>query len=70
MKVKLISSIAWEGQHKEAGTALDVSDADGYWLISRGRATAYTEANQIDSDKRADSGAATTRAPKKKAAKK
>lgn len=65
MKVKLTSSIAWKGEHQEAGSALDVSDADGHWLISRGRAVAWTEANQIDADNRA----AKPKATRKKAAK-
>lgn len=67
MKVKLVSSIAWEGQHKEAGTALEVSDADGYWLISRGRAVAWTEAGAVDSTTSAAKPKLETR---KKAAKK
>ena len=66
MKVKLLSSIAWGGEHKEAGTVLDISDADGYWLVSRGRAVAWTEANQIDADKRESKPKATR---KKSAAK-
>jgi len=59
MKVKLVSSIAWNGEHQEAGKALEVSDADGYWLISRGRAVAWTEANQVDADTRAEKPKAT-----------
>ena len=66
MKVRLLSSIAWAGEHQEAGRALEVSDADAHWLISRGRAVAWTEANQIDADKR-ESKPKTTR--KKPAAK-
>lgn len=65
MKVKLVASIAWDGEHKEAGSALDLSDADGHWLISRGRAVAWTEANEVDADNRA----AKPKATRKKAAK-
>lgn len=65
MKIKLLSSIAWEGEHQEAGRALEVSDVDGHWLISRGRAVAWTEANEVDADKRA----AKPKATRKKAAK-
>lgn len=65
MKVKLVSSIAWKGEHQEAGTALEVSDADGYWLISRGRAVAWTEANRVDSNTKAEKPQTT----RKKAAK-
>lgn len=65
MKVKLVSSIAWKGEHQEAGRPLEVSDADGAWLISRGRAVAWTEANEVDADNRA----AKPKATRKKAAK-
>ena len=65
MKVKLVSSIAWNGEHQEAGKPLEVSDADGAWLISRGRAVAWTEANEVDADTRA----AKPKATRKKAAK-
>lgn len=53
MKVKLVSSIAWEGQHQEEGRVLDLEDADAHWLINRGRAIEWKESNQIDSDKKA-----------------
>lgn len=54
MKVKLVSSICWNRQHQEAGTALEVSDSDAHWLISRGRAVVWTEANQVDANTRED----------------
>ena len=65
MKVKLVTSIAWEGQHREAGKPLEVSDEDGAWLIGRGRAVPWTDAGTTDSDKRAAKPKATRKKAKK-----
>ena len=65
MKGALVSSIPCKGEHPVAGTTQEVSDADGHWLISRGRAVAWTEANQVDADTRA----AKPKATRKKVAK-
>ena len=65
MKVKLVTSLAWEGEHKEAGKPLEVSDVDAAWLISRGRAVPWADANEVDADKRAAKPKATRKKEKK-----
>jgi len=49
MKIKLRSSILWEGQHHDSGSILEVSSTAAYNLISRGRAVKFTETEIRDS---------------------
>lgn len=50
MKIKLRSSILWEGQHHDSGSILEVSSTAAYNLISRGRAVKFTEADVKSSE--------------------
>lgn len=43
MKVKLTSSILWNGEHKEPGAVLDVTESDAYNLVGRQRAVFHVE---------------------------
>ena len=43
MKIELLSSILWDGNHRNAGEVIDVSETDAYGLIGRGRAKPYDE---------------------------
>lgn len=48
MKIKLLASVAIGGAHQEAGSVLDLKDADAQNLIGRGRAVPYTDAPAIE----------------------
>ena len=41
MKVELLSSILWDGNHRDAGEVLDISETEAWGLIGRGRAKPY-----------------------------
>lgn len=51
MRIKVTSSLRWDGLHRSAGDVFEVNDADGAWLIARGRAVEYTEPDEIDSNR-------------------
>lgn len=51
MKIKLLSSVLWGGEHREAGDVIEVSDHDGRWLVNRGRAIEYSEPPAIDANR-------------------
>lgn len=51
MKITLLSSILWGGDHREAGDVLDLAEIDAQSLIARGRAKVYTEPQQIDTNR-------------------
>jgi hypothetical protein len=70
MKVKITNSVVWGGAHQEKGAILEVNAADGYWLISRGRAVAVDESAPKAENRTIEKAELSTRAPKKKPAKK
>lgn len=43
MKVQLLSSILWNGQHQERGSVLEITYIEAMNLIDRGRAKPYAE---------------------------
>lgn len=43
MKVTLKSPILWDGQHRDAGSVLDIAEIQAYNLIGRDRAVPYVE---------------------------
>lgn len=48
MKVELRGNIQWDGQHREAGEVLDLSDFDAASLIARGRAKKYEPRVEVE----------------------
>lgn len=42
MKVQLTGAILWDGEHRDIGEVLDLSDFDAHTLVARGRAKMYT----------------------------
>lgn len=41
MKIELTGAVQWDGQHRDIGEVIDISDFDAHTLISRGRAKPY-----------------------------
>jgi len=51
MKIRLTSSILWDGYHREAGDVLDLTDVESSNLIGRGRAVPYVEPEKITTNR-------------------
>ena len=43
MKVELLRSILWFGEHQDAGQVIEISDQDANTLIAYGKAKPYAE---------------------------
>lgn len=41
MKVEITNAVHWDGEHRDAGSVIDVKEWDANWLISRGKAKMY-----------------------------
>jgi hypothetical protein len=41
MQVEIISSVHWDGAHRDPGCVIDVKEWDANWLISRKKAKPY-----------------------------
>lgn len=48
MQVEILSSVHWDGHHRDAGDVIDVKEWDANWLICRKKAKPYTGKNPVD----------------------
>jgi len=74
MKIKLRSSIFWDGKHCEIGEVLDVTGSEAANLIGRGRAIPYSEPEKAATNRaiglnKSEAEDVTTRKPGKQKAK-